>query len=235
MADEKIIDRIRKLLAMAADSSSPHEAAIAAGRARKMMDQHQVSLGDLDSDGGLIARGAGDEYRFMPAWQGSLSIAVAKLNDCKVIKQHKWQSSNKSYSYQLVFQGYENDVMCAIALYDYLVEAVKTLCHKYIKKLGYTKYPAKIGDAFKKSCVSEIYSRIIKLCEERTSDPSLQLAGKPGTSLVLYKMQKVEEMFGEAKYVKGRAIKIRDNSVLDAAIAGSVAGRTVDIHRKIQE
>ncbi|NNK82763.1 MAG: DUF2786 domain-containing protein, partial [Flavobacteriaceae bacterium] len=41
MIDEKIVTRIENLLRMAEDSSSPNEAAIAAVRAKKLMDKYQ--------------------------------------------------------------------------------------------------------------------------------------------------------------------------------------------------
>jgi len=45
--DEKILKRIKNLLDMAMDSSSPNEAMIAARRSRALMDEHQISKDDL--------------------------------------------------------------------------------------------------------------------------------------------------------------------------------------------
>lgn len=50
---EKILETIRKLLRMAGDAGSPNEAAIAAGRARKLMDKYRVSLSDLKESNGF--------------------------------------------------------------------------------------------------------------------------------------------------------------------------------------
>lgn len=108
--DDKILERIRALLSMAADTASPHEASIAAGRARKLMDQHQVGLDDLTTESGFGFANVGAEYRFMPKWLSVLALGVGYLNDVKVVKQHRWQTINNSYSYQILFQGYESDV-----------------------------------------------------------------------------------------------------------------------------
>jgi len=39
---DKIVERVRKLLAMSEDTSSPHEAAIAAKRAAHLMQQYNI-------------------------------------------------------------------------------------------------------------------------------------------------------------------------------------------------
>ena len=48
MATPKIMERVRKLLAMAKDATSPHEAAIAARRARSLMDKHQLEEHEME-------------------------------------------------------------------------------------------------------------------------------------------------------------------------------------------
>lgn len=234
-ASDKIIERVRQLLAMSRDASSPHEAAIAAGRARKLMDQHQISLDDLKDNGGFGYRPAGEEYRFMPIWQSVLSVGVAELNDCKVIKSHKWQSSNSSYSYQLLFQGYENDAICAAAMYDYLVDTVKRLCANYIRELGYTKYPAKIGDPYKRGAASELQRRLKAITKEREEDVLLRLTHQPGTSLVLFKRAAVEEHFGKAEYRDTKTVKVRSDAVLDAIHRGKLDASKIEIQRKLKE
>ncbi|OPD91721.1 hypothetical protein AO969_05030, partial [Pseudomonas aeruginosa] len=81
---EKAKDRIRKLTAMAADSSSPHEAAIAAERVKKLKDKYD--LHDFEVTGEI--REEFDEqiatryYSAIPNWMKFFSVAVATYNDC---------------------------------------------------------------------------------------------------------------------------------------------------------
>ncbi|SBT96707.1 hypothetical protein PII10A_25 [Pseudomonas aeruginosa] len=83
-AIEKAKDRIRKLTAMAADSSSPHEAAIAAERVKKLKDKYD--LHDFEATGEI--REEFDEqiatryYSAIPNWMKFFSVAVATYNDC---------------------------------------------------------------------------------------------------------------------------------------------------------
>lgn len=238
-ANEKILDRVRKLLAMAADSASPAEAAIAAGRARKLMDQHQIGLDDLKEANGFGFKPAGGEYRYMPEWQSVLSVGIAHMNDVKCVKQHKWQSSNSSYSYQLVFQGYESDVACAVAMYDYLVQTVKRLCANYISDLGYTKYPARIGDPYKRAAAGELQSRLKAMAKEREQDVTLQMKqipgqpSAPGTSLVIFKMAQVEAEFGKMEEGRAKAVKVRGNDTLDAMTKGRLDAQKISLNRQL--
>ena len=60
MSDEKarkIRERIRKLLAMAGDASSPQEAAIAARRAKALLNEHNLSEADVIAGGMMGAIG----------------------------------------------------------------------------------------------------------------------------------------------------------------------------------
>lgn len=231
-ANEKILERVRTLLAMAGDTSSPHEASIAAGRARKLMDQHQIDLADLKESNGFGFANVDQEYRFPPKWKDILAVAVAQYNDCKVIKTRKWKSTNNSYTFQLVFQGYESDIQVAVALYDYLTATVDRLCQKYIATLGYDRYPAKIGDAYKKAASTELCNRLRVMTKERTEDMQLQMS--TGMSLVIFKMQQVEAEFGKAKYC-AVALKSRSGGdVWDAQARGRADAKNVAIHQQVR-
>ena len=83
MANKKLLERIRRLLAMADDASSPNEAAIAARRVRKLMDEHQVTKEDAE---GVIDEfdivSSSEKYVTWPRWLQGVAVLVAKENDC---------------------------------------------------------------------------------------------------------------------------------------------------------
>jgi len=85
------------LLAMANDASSPNEAAIAARRARKLMDQEGLTQAEVERMGSggatFAAMGSGKAKRFMPKWEQSLAVGVASLNDCIVRWMGAWYNS----------------------------------------------------------------------------------------------------------------------------------------------
>lgn len=233
-ATDKIIERVKALLAMAADTASPHEAAIAAGRARKLMDQHQIDLDDLKEASGFGFAAVGKEYRFMPKWLDCLAVGVGYLNDCKVIKQHKWKSINASYSYQIVFQGYESDVQCATTIYNYLVDAGERMCKACMREIGEgTHYKASIGDPYKRGYSAELQRRMEDMAKQRREDPAL-LEHKTGTALVIFKIAEVEAEFGKINYEQQKNVRVRHDAGLDAMYRGVVDGKNINIQPHVE-
>jgi hypothetical protein len=233
-ATDKIIERIRQLLAMAADTSSPHEASIAAGRARKLMDAHQVDLDDLkDESTGFGFLKVDKAYRFMPYWKDVLCVAIAIFNDCKSIKSHEWRvEGSNSYTYRLMFQGFEHDVIIAAAMYDYLTVTVDRLCAAYMKELALGKSLTKISDAYKKAAAHTLIDRLKEMQKEREQVNR----SSTGTSLVLFKMAQVEEHFGGAKYIMKRAVVTKaDAAVYRAKERGAKDGAAISLERQLED
>lgn len=89
---EKILDRIRKLLALARDQrGSTEEAAVAAAAAQRLMLQHQIEETDLDSGdridlyGHLVEEGRKEAGRRWPPWKLRLATAVAYHSSVRVV------------------------------------------------------------------------------------------------------------------------------------------------------
>lgn len=218
---DKLFERIRKLLAMAADTSSPNEAAIAARRARKLMDDHQLSLDDLKGSDGFAAEYVDKPYRFMPVWKSVLSAGIAKINDCRASQNPVL--NGKSYAYRILFQGYELDVRLAVHMYDYLVVAVERLCKAYMDEISPGYYLARLGDSFKKGAAGVIQSRLYAMHEERKT-----MVMSSGTSLVLFKMAAVENKFG--KHETGTA---RHSSDFTAHMNGQIVGESISLDPQV--
>lgn len=237
---EHILNKIRKLLSMASDVGSPNEAAIAAGQARKLMDKYQVSLDNLEESSVFDSIKVGKEYRFMPIWKGILSVSIAKFNDCRGVLSVVRTATG--HLKQVAFQGHKSDVILAAAMYDYLVSAVDRICAAYIEELGYSKYPAKIGDAYKKAAANILILRLRELQKVREGQIMTGVASQCGTSLVAFKMAAVEAEFGEASYTSIKVSSRRGADVdaakqrgandaasinLDTQISGSTAQQAV--------
>ncbi len=233
-ASDKIIERIRQLLSMAADTSSPHEASIAAGRARKLMDQHQVELDDLkDESTGFGYVKVDKAYRFMPGWKDTLAVAIAKFNDCKCSRAREWKTDgSKSYSDRLMFQGFEHDIIVAAALYDYLAATIERLCATYMRELALGKSLTKISDAYKKAASYQVISRLNALQKEREE----VTRSSTGTSLVIFKMAQVEAEFGKAEYVTKRAVVTKaDANVYRAQARGAEDGAKIGLDQQLED
>ena len=84
--DDRVVERIRKLLALA-QSSNPHEAALAAERATEIAQRHNLDLARI---------GPVEEERFVQreldvggasAWRWLLMSAIARANFCRALRR----------------------------------------------------------------------------------------------------------------------------------------------------
>jgi len=133
---EKIKDRIAKLLRMSQDASSPNEAAIAAGRARALMDKYQIESFDANNQVKEVfgVEPASGYFKDLPTYMSTLAVAIAKYNDC----QAKYEDAEFGQNYgkkRVMFLGYKNDVDLAIAMFDRLLKIIDKLSREYIRGL----------------------------------------------------------------------------------------------------
>ena len=81
MTRERIIERVRKLLALS-NSSNEHEAALAAAHAQRLLAEHNLAMSELE----LQAEGAGEAElvvaKTVAKWLSSLFATVANAFDC---------------------------------------------------------------------------------------------------------------------------------------------------------
>lgn len=194
----KIKDRIAKLLRMAADSSSPEEAAIAAGRARSMMDKYQIDAMDVSSlNEVFLSKNASMMLKNFPVWMQVLGVQVARYNDCQAVYEYgNHEVSGIGGAKAIQFRGYTSDVELAIEMYKRLCEAVDRLAVEYQKERGIEKYDPKIGAQFKSGAATAIIGNLGAMTVEREK---IEHSTK-GTALVAFKAKAVEAEFGKVNY-----------------------------------
>lgn len=244
---EKIKDRIAKLLRLAADSSSPNEAAIAASRARKLMDQHQLSEFDINT--GTIkedfeARNWGRSYAQVPKYMSTLAVAIAKYNDVQARLETDPNTRSRTNLRRkfITFCGFKSDVTLAEEMMSRLMDFVVAACDRYLQEKGHTgTYPRDIGDAFKTGMCIELIARIKELTAEREAlfdegaiNPESGEITNAGTGLMVLKKEMVAEKFGAVKYVNTRYVGARDDATHDAHHRGRAEGRKVEINRRLE-
>jgi len=214
MSDDKILKRIKDLLAMA-KSTSPKEAAIAAGRARKLMDKHQVSELDLtqvkSNDFSETKMGTGQKT--INRVESILSLAVAKLNDCHVI-----YGGSRRTEITLVFKGMFSDSVCATILFEYLRDEGKRLAVK--NEMGRAdRFAYRLGFA------AGVAEQIDEILEERS-----KLITSDSTALVACKQAMVESHYGVQEY-KSTTATFSGN--YGAFQSGEKAGKNANLSRHV--
>lgn len=227
--DNKILERVKKLLAMAADGSSPNEAAIASKRARALMDKHQISQKDLVESDGFNEALVGKARQAVPKWEQSIAVAVAKYNDTICTFEYAGYGGKK-----LNFKGFDSDVIISKFMFGYLVEngirLAKKENAKFKKARGYSDVT--IGNTFKRNYGSALYGKLEKMTEDRQEEIA---AG--GTELMIVKKSLVEKKFGVARYGSGtRHYNTRwSDDHANAAAAGRKAGKRANINTAVGE
>lgn len=228
---DKILERVRKLLAMANDSSSPNEAAIAANRARKLMDQHGLTQAEVDrmaaGDAEFVAVAFGKVRRFAAKWEQYLAVEIAKLNDC-IVRFRNVQYTTKGVYRQMEFCGEINDVQSAVAMFNFLTDTVIRLCKAYMKSQGYTRYNARVGDAYKDAAGLEIRNRLESMRGERQIGTD-----RTGTSLMVVKQELVAKHFKHNGYDQSSKRRHCDYEAAQARVAGRRDGGTAPLSAQI--
>ena len=130
---QKVKDRIQKLLAMAKDASSPHEAAIAAGRVQKLMAKYNLEMVDLIAEDilnedNLVQVDRESGYKRTPSYIDWIEIAIARAFNCEVRGNHK---TVKGVDIAVTeFYGYKTDVDVATSICSYICEQLERMAKR---------------------------------------------------------------------------------------------------------
>ncbi len=220
MTHEKLLERIRRLYAMSNDTSSPAEAAIAAKRVRSLMDQHQVTVEDLEKSeyGSAVFR---KSYLRPPLYIRWLMLGVGRYNDCNTT----WSSLGGGKNSPM-FQGFENDALAANLMLDYLYKTMERHLRAYLKSES-PEDRRIASNSFRAGYCADMQKRLLELCEERRT--AEHEAGSAGALIVL-KGKLVAAKFGVMKTSKSKS-KISDSN---AQQAGQKASQRTGIEKQVR-
>ncbi len=232
-ARERVMEKVRKLLALARDSgASENEAATAARQAATMMNKYQIDAGDI-----LIAKMDEDiefarelaeanprkrrhPFTEVSTWCGVIAMGVADLFDCVVDIVGLRDGGVK-----LRFSGHVTDVPVAVWTYQMLTETVYRL--STASPEASVSRAAKT--AFRMGAAIRLQNRLDSMKDEQ--DRTNEECKSTGTSLVVIDKKKaaVKERFGESKRKKTRVKTLED----EAFSAGKAAGDKIPINRAL--
>lgn len=172
---EKIIEKIKKLLAMTEENgASENEAMIAALKAQKLMAEHNLTIADIDTDekGQTIIEEACDAGKG-DKWKYKLANVIAANFCCKTyVAQRRW----------IIFYGYEKDAKIASEVFKFLFK----MGNKLADRCYYDYY--KRGENTKG--VKNTY--LVGFCEGIS-----EVLGKQCTALMIVVPKEVDESFQE--------------------------------------
>lgn len=120
-----IIERVRKLLALAS-SNNEHEAALAAAHAQRLLAEHNLAMTDIETQQETMKASKVETAapKTFPKWIRRLLGGVQTAFDCEAFHH---------YSGKVTFIGVGADAEVAAYTFAYLQRIVQRLCRDYMK------------------------------------------------------------------------------------------------------
>lgn len=185
---EKILSRIRKMLAMANDKANINESAVAAAMAEKLMRKYQIEMSDvLTGADGFGAKDINEEFEWWgpsknEKWQQWILTGVCKANDCHAM--FRGYGLNRG----IVIVGVGPDPVVAMEMYQYLTRETLRLAKGQ---------PRASLNSFKQGCGNILHRRLKELAAERKKQFA---AASTGKDLVIHKAAILEAEYGKFSY-----------------------------------
>jgi hypothetical protein len=121
-----VVDRVRKLLALAA-SSNRHEAELAMSRAQKLMIKHRIDRASFDGARGVVRRRLGEPRARQSRWRGSLAAVVSQHFFVEVVRLTVFLPTTADTATIWEIAGRPEDVEMASYAYDFVAATAERL------------------------------------------------------------------------------------------------------------
>lgn len=238
--DEKILERIRRLLAMAKDASSPNEAGIAARRAQKLMEEYNLEniesiLSDLEDDDNVeeevvtkfkVAGNSKKVAKEIPIWCNRLSVAVARLFDCEVKQASAYEKTGVPGSVAIGFYGYKTDLAVCKWTFEYLLDQIRKFNRDARKRYGQGN--RSLLSDYRLGLITGVLEVLGEAREEK--ERTKQAVASTGTALVVMKHDAIVKKFGNFRYHASRGVQDVDARAWGE---GVVDGRSIRLSQPL--
>lgn len=228
---EKIIDKIRKLLAKANGTTNEAEAAVFAAKAREMMIQHQLDQTDVEQD----AEGSPEidvtyvEVKYDTPWARQLCYWLAKYYLCGMYRSRRTGSISAAY----VIVGRESRRAVVAEMFEYLQKTVYRLSNVAARVavdngVIYESRSQPYKHNFQKGCGSQIAYRLMTLYEKSKKDAPVVDSRLP--MIIANSEQEIENYLNNMELEKARRSKQKIGLGYQA---GALAGTKVSLNEQI--
>ena len=220
MDNSAIIEKIKKLLALA-NSSNEHEAALAAGHAQRLLSEHNLAMADIEA---AHRPDKADKVetavsKSLPKWLRHLSAGISTAFDCQAI--------HHPATGKMTFIGVGADVQIAAYTFTYLDRTIRKLCGTYMKlHVGSTianRHRELMRQSYYLGAVSTITARLREQKEQTPVTTGALVPVKEGLiRQAMNEIGNVRTMHSRRSYVNS-----------DAYSSGQTDGGQVGIHHGI--
>lgn len=200
--DTKIVERIKKLLALSRDGGATEaEANLAAEKAGELMRAHNLSMATLEAAGGTAEGGKRTEgraeRRAMYKWQQNLMATVGHVNFCHVDVmwgKHVRRDGSMAPNVKSTPRGYrligrEANVVAATEMFDYLIESITRILMVELNGDS-SRVMSRFANSFREGCSDRLRERLVQrhdaaLAEQRKAAQQANAARGSGNALTI--------------------------------------------------
>ena len=200
---ESVLKRIQKLLQMSIENgASENEAMLAADKAQKLLQEHNLSISDLKDEDQVEPMDSEDVEVDRDLWKGYIRNATAKLYFCKTYTTMKLDKHYRRVKV-ITFVGRKSNRMVATEMCKYFINTVDRLAAEEFREVpGSRASINKMSHAFKQGCASRLQRRLLDRYNEIA--PEYIPQGNPDGLPVLYK----NEQMAITKWLEQKGIRL---------------------------
>lgn len=222
MPDKNIIEKIKKLLALAS-SSNENEATAAAEKASLLLAQYNLSLADLGTDTQLqITEAVIETTPQYVTWKMLLISGIAEANCCEAMRN--------SYTGNVFLVGTDTNLIVCQHLYEYLQQAIERRA-RYRKGKGRAYL-----NAFRVGCATRLKERLLaqKAEMENTGIPGSNETPATPAIVVRSMYEKNQAMIYQYLQQQGFKIKTRNTAISNESgfDSGYKAGDRITLYKQ---
>lgn len=189
----RILDKVKKLLALSEGTANLHEAELATQRVEELLAAHNLSMADALAHGQAL-NGEADriserfatphlDYAFMKLW-----CAVADAHYCKIVYNPPQKQGEVGYRYTLI--GRRSNVQASAMLAEYLSEAMLRLTADAVelnRRLGAPVHGRTVRKDFMLGMVATLRRRLSdRKRADKTPEASMTAGPSDSTALALW-------------------------------------------------
>lgn len=190
---EKILDRVRKLLALANDAAATeNERDNALRMAHGMLAKHNLAMADVTDREAMEGREELETQTYGMKWCRGVARSVARMFFCTVFIGRKINGTKLTYH----FVGKQSNVVTAALMTEYLIKSILKECRsRYKENLSPESRSFATGAEFR------LWQRVEKILASGGEDL------EPGTGLVVVELYKTEKAANEA-FIQAKGTKL---------------------------
>lgn len=148
--NDKILEKIRNLLALAEDGANDEESQTALLMAQKLMLKYKISQNDLNEGGEMkIVVKSLSVYKRIYWWEREMAGIIAENFRVMLYLQNSRLPHQNSLQRKIVFMGYPEDVELAYEMYHFAIDAMKHYASLHLRKKS--KYSSETKSDLRKS------------------------------------------------------------------------------------